>query len=190
MKVDPKEIARNLPSVGTAYPLEDLYWAKNNRQERCFTKDLPYKITRIAPNHYVIVNNDGEEHIIVKSDWGQKFKIEPDEPETSERNMENTFHYRHFLMCNKMANAMMNVMPQNFAKLIVEEDMGRFMNSQMTFYFHQADRTLSDMIGNDEGFMWDELNIDEIADMTPEELEHDYNRYCSGNMIFKHTNEN
>lgn len=94
--------------------------------------------------------------------------------------MNDSYHYRHFLMCNRMANAMMNVQPQNFAKLIVEEHAGRFMNSQMTYYFYQADRILSELIGNDEGFMWDELDMDEIAAMPVEELEFDYNRFCSG----------
>lgn len=104
--------------------------------------------------------------------------------------MDNTFHYRHFLMCNRMANAMMNVQPQNFAKLIIEEDAGRFMNSQMTFYFHQADRTMCELIGNDEGFMWDELDMEEIAAMPVEELQFDYERFCLGRIIMEHADEN
>jgi len=100
--------------------------------------------------------------------------------------MENTYHYRHFLMCNKMANAMMNVQPQNFAKLILEEDGGRFMNSQMTFYFHQADRVLCDLVGNDKGFMWDDLDMEQVAEISPEELAFDYDRYCSGHISIEH----
>lgn len=97
-----------------------------------------------------------------------------------DKHMANTFWYRHFLICNKMANDIMNVKPQNFAKLILEEDSDRFMNSQMTKYFYSVDATLCDMIGNDEGFMWDELNMEEVSEISPEQLERDYQEYCSG----------
>lgn len=98
----------------------------------------------------------------------------------------NTFHYRHFLICNKMANDIMNVRPQNFAQLIVEEEEGgRFMNSQMTCYFHSVNRTLCDLIGNYEDFVWEELDMNEVAKLTPEELEEDYNNFCSGQIRFE-----
>jgi hypothetical protein len=77
---------------------------------------------------------------------------------------------------------MMGHQPQNFALLLIEEQNGRFMNSQMTRYFEIADMTLCDMLGNDEGFMWDELDMDVIAELSIEEIESDYNEYCSGRL--------
>lgn len=78
----------------------------------------------------------------------------------------------------------MGVKPQNFALLILEEDKGRFMNSQMTKFFHVADRCLCSMMANDEGFMWDELDIEELSQLTPEQLIEDYQKYCEGKMNF------
>lgn len=92
--------------------------------------------------------------------------------------MKNTFEYRYFLLCNEIANKMMNHQYQNFAELIVGEENGRIMNSQMTFYFYQIDSVLSNLLSNDEGFMWDLLDIDEVADLTPEQLQEDYKKYC------------
>ncbi len=97
--------------------------------------------------------------------------------------MENTFSYRHFLICNEIANNMMGHQPQNFAELIVEEDNGRYANGQMTKYFYVADRTLCELTGNDEGFMWDDLDMDEVAKIPIEELQSDYEEYCKYRMV-------
>ncbi len=91
--------------------------------------------------------------------------------------MKNTYHYRHFLVCNKMANDVMGHLPQNFAQLMVEENLGRYMNSQMTHYFKSINRTLSEILGNDEELMWEELDMDEVAELSIEQIEKDYNEY-------------
>jgi hypothetical protein len=44
---------------------------------------------------------------------------------------------------------MVNVTFLNFAELIKSEEEGVFMNSQMTFYFHQLDDIFSELMGND-----------------------------------------
>jgi hypothetical protein len=103
--------------------------------------------------------------------------------------MENTYLYRHFLMCNALANKMQNIQPQNYAKLIIEQNNGRFMNSQMTCFFENADTFLSELVGNDEGLMWDELDMQEIAEMSVEQLQKDYNKFCNGRMKIQFIND-
>ena len=96
--------------------------------------------------------------------------------------MENTFHYRFFLICNELANSVQSIQPQNYADLIVREQEGQFMNSQMTIYFHNADKFLSTLIGNYDGWMWDELDMYEIAKIPYEKLREDFEIYCEGIM--------
>ena len=92
--------------------------------------------------------------------------------------MENNFYYRYFLFINYSANRMVNVTFLNFAELIKSEEEGRFMNSQMTFYFHQLDDIFSELMGNDVGWVFDELSLDELAEIPAEQLEDDYIKYC------------
>ena len=99
--------------------------------------------------------------------------------------MENTFAYRFFLICNTLANGMMGMQPQNFAQLMVEEVEGRWMNSQMTRYFHIADRLMSELIGNDEEWVWDEIGMWEVAEISVEQLSKDYSEFCEGRISFE-----
>jgi len=92
--------------------------------------------------------------------------------------MENTFEYRYFLFLNYTANKMLNHKFQNFAELIKEEKGGRFMNSQMTFFFHQLDDVFSELQGNDVGWIFDYISIDELSVLTPKKLEEDYQTIC------------
>jgi hypothetical protein len=66
----------------------------------------------------------------------------------------------------------------NFAELIKSEKEGRFMNSQMTFYFYQLDEVFSELIGNDVCWVFEELSLDELAEISTEQLEDDYISYC------------
>ena len=61
---------------------------------------------------------------------------------------------------------MMGHLPQNHAKLMVEEDNGRFGNAQMTQYYKKADTVISRLIGNYEGWIWDNLDMEEIAELS------------------------
>lgn len=98
--------------------------------------------------------------------------------------MKNTYSYRYFLFINYLANKMVNVSFLNFAELIKSENEGRFMNKQMTFYFHQLDMLFSELIQNDEGWIFDELDLDELAEIPAEQLEDDYIQYCIDNEEF------
>ena len=98
--------------------------------------------------------------------------------------MKNTFEYRYFLFVNYMANRMVNMAFLNFAELIKSEEEGRFMNSQMTFYFYQLDEAFSELIGNDMGWVFEELPVDELAQIPAEQLEDDYIAYCVDNEEF------
>ena len=96
--------------------------------------------------------------------------------------MENTFHYRFFLICNELANSMQSIQPQNYAELILRENEGQYMNSQMTCYFHNAEDFLSNLIGNYVGFMWDELDMYTVAQLPYEKIKEDFDKYCDGLM--------
>jgi len=60
----------------------------------------------------------------------------------------------------------------------MEEEGGRYMNSQMTHYFHNINNSLSELMGNDDSMMWEELGIEEVAKLSPEQIEKDYTEYC------------
>lgn len=99
--------------------------------------------------------------------------------------MKNTFWYRYFLVCNQLANKVMGHQPQNFASLILEEDNGRFMNSQMTCYFRVIDEFFSEMLANDTWQVFDELDMEELAELSVEQIEKDFNEYCDGILKLK-----
>jgi hypothetical protein len=92
--------------------------------------------------------------------------------------MKNSFEYRYFLLVNYLANKMVNMTFLNFAELIKSENEGRFMNSQMTFYFYQIDDAFSELMMNDPSWVFDCLEIDELAEIPAEQLEDDYIQYC------------
>lgn len=92
--------------------------------------------------------------------------------------MKNTFEYRYFLLVNHLSNKMVNMIPLNFAELIKSENEGRYMNSQMTFYFYQLNESLSALMGNDPEWVFEWLDIEELAELSPQQLEDDYNSYC------------
>jgi hypothetical protein len=92
----------------------------------------------------------------------------------------NKFAYRAFLVCNTFANAMLGngVLDQNFAKLLIDEENGATFNSQMTMYFDALDEQFSELYGNDPEWIWDFLEMEEVAEISPEQLEKDYFTYC------------
>lgn len=92
--------------------------------------------------------------------------------------MENTFEYRYFLLVNHLANKMVNMIPLNFAELIKSENEGRYMNKQMTFYFFMLDESLSRLMWNEPEWVFDFLDIEELAKLSPQQLEDDYESYC------------
>lgn len=103
--------------------------------------------------------------------------------------MKNTFWYRYFLVCNQLANKMMGHLPQNFALLIVEENLGRYGNEQMTQYFKLADEFLADMMANDPMIVFDELDIDELAELSIEQIQNDFEKFCQGRLRLHFDNE-
>ncbi len=104
--------------------------------------------------------------------------------------MENGFWYRYFLVCNQMANKIMGHQPQNFALLMVEEGNGRIMNSQMTCHFENVDEFFSDLMSNDSGIVFDELGLDNLAELSVEQIQEDFENYCQGKFRFKFEGEN
>ena len=83
------------------------------------------------------------------------------------------------MICNQLANKLLGMQPQNFALMIVEENNGRFMNSQMTRYFYGIDEYFSEIMCNGEGSLFEELDIDELAELSMEQIEEDFKNYCN-----------
>ena len=92
--------------------------------------------------------------------------------------MKNDFNYRYFLFLNYLSNRTIGMVFLNFAELIKSEREGRYMNSQMTKYFFMFDEVFSDLMGNDREWIFDELDIDELAEIPAEQLKNDYITYC------------
>jgi hypothetical protein len=103
--------------------------------------------------------------------------------------MKNNFWYRYFLVINQLSNAVLGFQFQNFAKLILEEENGRFGNEQMTKYFKALDLQYSDLMSNDAWMVFDELDIEELADISEEQLKEDFENYCNGKLIFDFRND-
>jgi len=103
--------------------------------------------------------------------------------------MKNSFWYRYFLICNQLANKVMGHEPQNFALLMIEEQGGRFMNKQMTCYFYAIDDYLSELMSNDSGTVFEELDMDELAELSMEQITQDFEEYCNGRLKIDFTKE-
>lgn len=88
--------------------------------------------------------------------------------------MKNTFWYRYFLVINQLSNSVLGFQFQNFAKLILEERNGRFGNEQMTKYFKALDLQCSDLMSSDALIVLDELDIEELANISEEKLKEDF----------------
>lgn len=88
--------------------------------------------------------------------------------------MKDNFAYKYFLLLNHIANKMNNHIYLNFAELIKQENEGKYMNSQMTFFFYQADMIFSEILGNDPEWLWDNIDMEEVAKIDASKLEDDY----------------
>lgn len=91
--------------------------------------------------------------------------------------------YKYFLWLNNLSNTVLGVQYQNFAKLIEEENNGRYMNSQMTKYFHALDESIADAQSNDA--MWFEsfFDMSELALIPASELKEDYQEMIENNLL-------
>lgn len=96
--------------------------------------------------------------------------------------MENTYWFRWFLICSALANKVLALQPLNFAKLIIEEEKGAWGNEQMTRHFHRINESLSEIMANDDDILWEELDIEEVAKLSVEEIQKYHEEYCIGRM--------
>ena len=106
--------------------------------------------------------------------------------------IKNTFWFRHFLMCSRVANLMISARgwgQQNFANLILESEEGRFGNDQMIIYFTSADIFFSELHCSEEdevfGYLEEEgVSMETLSKLSDEEMEDYYNEYCVGMINF------
>lgn len=103
--------------------------------------------------------------------------------------LKDLFAYRHFLIRNHMANNMVGHIYMNFAKLLIEQQDGQFMNSQMTGYFVRLDEILSELTSDYAEWIWENLDMNEIAEIDPEDLQSDFERYCNGSVTIDFVEE-
>ena len=107
-------------------------------------------------------------------------------------NIENSFWFRHFLMCSKIANTMMSTRGwhvDNFAESFIESENGRYGNDQMNVYFTMADRFFSELHCSEEGEVFnyleeDGLPMEDLAKLSAKEIEDYYDKYCVGAINF------
>jgi len=109
-----------------------------------------------------------------------------------ELSIKNTFWFRHFLICNRLAqvNCISGGEGANFAEFIFDEEQGRFGNFQMTRYFWACDEVISELHADEQRQVFDlikeeqNIGLEELAQLTADELNEYYNNYVIGN-IFK-----
>lgn len=99
--------------------------------------------------------------------------------------MENTYWFRWFLICSALANKVLGHQPQNFARLIIEEENGRYGNEQMTRYFNAINLQLCEIMANDETSMEDELDFEELAELSVGQIAKYYEEFCNGKLCLK-----
>lgn len=89
--------------------------------------------------------------------------------------MKDNIAYKFFLLVNHLSNKVNNHVYLNFAQLILEQESGRYMNSQMTFYYYKIQQVIiEDILGNDENWIWEELDMEEVAKIDTNQLQEDY----------------
>jgi hypothetical protein len=106
--------------------------------------------------------------------------------------IKNTFWFRHFLMCTKVANLMLQARgwgEQNFAQLTVESENGRFGNEQMIIYFTKADEWLSELHCSEEGELFENLeyegvSMETLSNLSLKDINDYYDEYCIGRIDF------
>ena len=106
--------------------------------------------------------------------------------------IKNSFWFRHFLMCSKVANTMMSSRGwhvENFAQSFLESENGRYGNDQMNIYFTMADRFFSELHCSEEDEVFNYLEedgfpIEEIAKLSLQEIEGYFDKYCVGKIDF------
>lgn len=105
----------------------------------------------------------------------------------------NTFWFRHFLLCDHFAKEMCSLRGwhiDNFAKTVVEEELGRTLNNQMTCYFWAADELFAELYESDEKIVFDCLeeegiSMEMLCDLTGIQLLEYYQKYCVGLLTTK-----
>lgn len=92
--------------------------------------------------------------------------------------MENTYWFRYYLMCSKIANGILGLKEQNFAELFNELEMGRFANDQMTRIFDSVNNSLAEITANGNDQVFEENDFDEISRLSTDEINEYYEEFC------------
>lgn len=94
--------------------------------------------------------------------------------------MENTYWFRWYLICSKIANCNMpGYEDQNFAKLHIQNGNGVYANSQMLQHFESANTAMSEIFCNEDDMVYEENDFETISKLTISELDKYFIDYCS-----------
>lgn len=105
--------------------------------------------------------------------------------------IKNTYWFRRFLLCNRTATKFAwsrGWEVKNFAQLIVDEQNGRYGNSQMTVLFTNAQRVFAEISEDEPDIVFEmiqeeqDLEIEDLAKLTAEELDMYYEEYIIGKL--------
>lgn len=105
--------------------------------------------------------------------------------------MKNNFANRWFLICSYIANEQMEgFIDLNFAKLIIDENNGRFGNNQMTSIFWSVSEALKTISTNVDFSFEEEIDnsgdfkIEEVSKLSTEQLSDYFYEYCEAKINF------
>ena len=103
------------------------------------------------------------------------------------KEIENTYGFRYFLIVSQLSNGILQLKPQNFAKLFIELGQGRYGVEQMTVIFDKINNTLAQMTYNDDSMVFDENDFEELSQLSIDELDYYYDKYIldENNTILK-----
>ena len=103
--------------------------------------------------------------------------------------MKNTYWFRHYLICSKMANDVLGLKTLNFAKLLLQQENGQFANSQMTVTFNKISDVLCDITSSERNALDDELDFGYISQISDFEMKTYYNDFCLSKIVIDNSNE-
>ena len=105
--------------------------------------------------------------------------------------IENCYWFRHFLVCNRIAQNSCKSgggIDANFALYILQEENGQIFNSQMSYYFWAADKTICEITESEENEVFEmleeenEISLEDLSKLTGQTLFEYFENYIVGKL--------